>query len=183
MIISKAKEEFNYKLHGQFDVSEISDYLINYSDKWLRRARDGYSKTTSFFIYDHPIIWSIKEEFKPKIVDSDEKMITLLNPIINHLEKLHAGKVGKCLFVKLPAGADVEPHVDKMDYLGVVRRHHVAIQTNDNVLFFIDEESKNMKVGECWEINNNKQHAVQNLGDSDRIHLLLDIMPNKYINN
>lgn len=181
--INKSEENFNYKFHGQFDVSEISKCLNSYSDKWLRRARDGFSETKSFFVYDHPIIWSVKEDFKPKIIDKNKEMQDLLKPLISHLEAIHDGKVGKCLFVKLPAGENVDAHVDKMNYLGVVRRHHVAIETNDQVLFFIDNEPKNMKVGECWEINNNRNHAVKNLGQTDRIHLLIDIMPNKFINN
>jgi hypothetical protein len=38
-----------------------------------------------------------------------------------------------------------------------------------------------MKVGDCWEVNNNKEHAVKNLGQTDRIHLMIDIMPNQFI--
>lgn len=181
MNINKSNEEFNYKMHGSFDVSGIATYLESYSDKWLRRARDGFSKTTSFFIYDHPVIWSIQENFKPKVIDNNKEMQDLLNPIITYLEGIHDGKVAKCLFVKLPAGENVELHVDKMNYLGVVRRHHIAIQTNDQVLFFVNNEEKNMKVGDCWEINNSKEHAVQNLGQTDRIHLMIDIMPNQFI--
>jgi hypothetical protein len=179
--INKSNEEFNYKMHGSFDVSGIAACLESYSDQWLRRARDGFSKTTSFFIYDHPIIWSIQENFKPKVIDNNKEMHDLLSPIITYLEGIHNGKVAKCLFVKLPAGENVEPHVDKMNYLGVVRRHHIAIQTNDQVLFFVNNEEKNMKVGDCWEVNNNKEHAVKNLGQTDRIHLMIDIMPNQFI--
>ena len=35
-----------------------------------------------------------------------------------------------------------------------------------------------MLEGECWEINNTRLHAVENNSKIDRIHLLIDIMPN-----
>ena len=38
-----------------------------------------------------------------------------------------------------------------------------------------------MKVGECWEINNSLLHSVENNGKTERIHLLVDILPNKFI--
>jgi aspartyl/asparaginyl beta-hydroxylase (cupin superfamily) len=36
-----------------------------------------------------------------------------------------------------------------------------------------------MQSGECWEINNSRPHLVENNSDIDRIHLLIDIMPNE----
>jgi tetratricopeptide (TPR) repeat protein len=35
-----------------------------------------------------------------------------------------------------------------------------------------------MQVGELWEINNGLDHAVENRSDEDRIHLIIDWMPN-----
>ena len=40
---------------------------------------------------------------------------------------------------------------------------------------------QNIKVGECWEINNNILHQAWNDGDSDRIHLIVDIFPHKWL--
>jgi aspartyl/asparaginyl beta-hydroxylase (cupin superfamily) len=45
----------------------------------------------------------------------------------------------------------------------------------------IDGERKFMRVGEIWEVNNNKVHQVWNEGDTDRVHLLIDIIPNNVI--
>ncbi len=35
-----------------------------------------------------------------------------------------------------------------------------------------------MREGEFWEINNSLDHSVENQGDADRIHLIVDWMPN-----
>lgn len=185
-MIDKRSENFNYRFHGNFDISQISKHLDTYSNEWfLNNSRQQTSvvhkETTSVFIYDHAAIWSIKEKFNPIKNNSQPQMEKLLQPIIDHLEKIHNGKVGKCLFIKLPAGKNVLEHSDQMDYLGAVRRHHLAIQTNENVLFFVNNESKNMQVGDCWEINNSLKHSVINNGNTDRIHLLIDIMPNEFI--
>lgn len=185
-MINKLNEDFNYKLHGSFDVSKIANHLNTYSEEWFlntsrQKISEVHKETSSVFVYDHPVVWSVTQSFRPKVNDKSPEMHELLNPIISSLESLHDGKVGKCLFIKLPAGKSVGAHTDKMDYLGAVRRHHIAITTNEEVLFFVNKEPKHMRVGECWEINNSKEHSVSNLGQTDRIHLLLDIMPNKFI--
>ena len=52
-----------------------------------------------------------------------------------------------------------------------------------DVYFYVDDGVLNMLEGECWEINNMKSHEVINNSDEDRIHLMIDIIPNKYIND
>jgi aspartyl/asparaginyl beta-hydroxylase (cupin superfamily) len=91
------------------------------------------------------------------------------------------GVVGQALYIKLPAGKIIDPHEDGGDYLYHTCRHHIPIITNPGVGFFIDGETQHMKEGECWEINNNKTHAVFNKGETDRVHLLIDIIPRKVL--
>lgn len=43
--------------------------------------------------------------------------------------------------------------------------------------FGVGDEKINMKSGECWEINNSRTHFVDNNSETDRVHLLIDIMP------
>ena len=85
-------------------------------------------------------------------------------------------------------------------YMYIIRRIHVPIQTNDKTFFRvggevsdlkeidgkatwiqIGGEVKNMKVGECWEFNNNLQHEVWNDGNTDRLHLIIDLLPYKWL--
>jgi hypothetical protein len=46
------------------------------------------------------------------------------------------------------------------------------------VFFGVGEDSVPMQEGECWEINNSRTHWVENNSPVDRVHLLVDIMPN-----
>jgi aspartyl/asparaginyl beta-hydroxylase (cupin superfamily) len=61
----------------------------------------------------------------------------------------------------------------------LARRNHVPIITSGNVIFGVGSERVNMQIGECWEINNYRFHWVDNNSDIDRVHLLVDIMPNE----
>ena len=185
-MITKLYEPFNYVLHGSFDVSKIAEHVRQYADEWFldtsrQTTSPVHKETNSVFVYDHKTNWSIYDSYELIVNESQKEMQELIRPIVEYLEAHHGGKVGKCLFIKLPAHKSVGEHTDKQDYLNATRRHHIAIETNPDVLFFVNKEPKNMAVGECWEINNSKLHAVENNGDTERIHLLIDIMPNKFI--
>jgi hypothetical protein len=185
-MINKVEEPFNYKFHENFDVSKIADHLSEFAEGWFdygdrQRLHEVHKETNSIFVYEHESSWSPGDQYNLKINSDQTVMIDLLSPIIKTLESVHDGKVGKCIFIKLPAHSDVGEHTDKGNYLGAVRRHHIAITTNEDVSFFVNKEEKNMKVGDCWEINNSLLHSVKNNGETERIHLLFDILPNKFI--
>ena len=66
-------------------------------------------------------------------------------------------------------------------YLNTIKRHHIPIVTNDEVWFYVDGEKKNLKTGEIWEIDNTKLHKVENLSNKDRVHVIVDILPNDFL--
>jgi hypothetical protein len=184
--MSKKKEEFNFIFHGKFDVSEISRHLSTYEKEWKvdtsRQDLHGVHKhTESAFIYEYPSSWKISEPYSLQKKSTDMYMLDMIEPIIKQLELIHQGRVGKVLFIKLPPSKEIDMHADFGDYLESVRRHHIAIITNPDVSFIVNNEKKHLKVGDCWEVNNNLIHYVENSGNTDRIHLLIDILPNRVI--
>jgi hypothetical protein len=38
-----------------------------------------------------------------------------------------------------------------------------------------------MKLGECWRVNNKLLHGVYNFGSTNRVHLMVDIIPEELI--
>jgi aspartyl/asparaginyl beta-hydroxylase (cupin superfamily) len=82
----------------------------------------------------------------------------------------------RALLVKLTSGKSIRPHVDVVGFSLVIgRRIHIPIQTNDDCFFTVGDDKRNLKLGELWEINNDKKmHSVENFGDTDRIHLIVD---------
>lgn len=85
------------------------------------------------------------------------------------------GKIMRAILVNLPSGKSIPPHVDEARSLSLCRRIHIPIQTNEKCFFTVGGDKRNLKLGEIWEINNDKQmHSVDNLGEFDRIHLIID---------
>jgi aspartyl/asparaginyl beta-hydroxylase (cupin superfamily) len=105
----------------------------------------------------------------------------MINPIIKDLELKHNGIRSNVLFIKLKAGHNISAHSDSGEYLLSSRRHHIPIITSDQTFFTVGSEKINMSEGECWEINNSRVHSVENSSKIDRVHLLIDIMPNTEI--
>jgi hypothetical protein len=88
--------------------------------------------------------------------------------------RLDEGYFVRIILTRLRPGAVISPHRDRGDAVKRSHRNHIAITTNPGVDFAIDGEIKHFAPGEIWEINNRKYHAVRNLGDEPRVHLILD---------
>lgn len=57
----------------------------------------------------------------------------------------------------------------------------IPIDNNDGVEFYLNETLVPMKVGECWYMRLSDPHRVINNGDTDRINLTIDVIPNDKI--
>lgn len=188
MDIPSKNSDFTLRVTGNYDVSKIQDLVLEYSSiKWeedqtrQNAAPDVHNETNAIVVREISNSWSKGEPFEPNTVTSDQRLLDLIDPIIKDHELMYDGIVGKVVFIKLPAGGRVNDHYDNGDYLSMVRRHHVPILTNELVKFRVANNVVNMKPGECWEINNSKMHGVVNLGSTDRVHMLFDIMPREMI--
>ncbi|THD36675.1 MAG: hypothetical protein E7773_06640 [Sphingomonas sp.] len=79
-------------------------------------------------------------------------------------------------FAELPAGETISPHRDA-GMLALIHRTHIPIATNDAVVFTIAEEDFRLEEGVLYELNNCVRHSVRNHGATDRVHLLVDMLP------
>jgi hypothetical protein len=184
--MSKNLEDFNFNFINNFNVEKIANHLNNFDSEWfIHTERQNQNDKTHQYTqayYINLVVgkWKTGSYFLSQNVSKDQVLFDLTNPIIKFLEKYHNGKVGVVMYVKLIENKNILEHLDDGDYLNSVRRHHIPIKTNKNVLFYVNDEEKNMKLGDCWEINNNKLHKVVN-GEDERIHLIIDIMPSSKI--
>ena len=79
-------------------------------------------------------------------------------------------------------GSYITPHRDHGESILRSHRYHVPISTTRLVDFAIDGQLQHFAAGEIWEINNRKYHAVRNLGQDARVHLILDyVIPGEEI--
>ena len=84
----------------------------------------------------------------------------------------------------------LEPHTDAIDQSlgledGSIARVAVPLQTNDKATFSVysrypgTERKMHLKLGFYYYTNVQGWHCVNNNGDTDRIHLLIDCISNK----
>ena len=182
----KSLETFRFKYHKNYDVDKIKKEVLKLEEEWLKDTSRqelfaAHKATTTVFLTDYALEWELYEPYAGSVREPESILYKLVEPIIKDLEQMHNGQVGRVIFPKLKAGKTIDAHIDGGDYLDVSRRHHIPIVTNSKVFFAIDQGLLNMYEGECWEINNMKLHEVVNDSDEDRIHLLIDIIPNEYI--
>ena len=87
------------------------------------------------------------------------------------------GAIIRAMAAKLLAGGKIAPHTDTHPSFHRGHRIHVPITTNPRVRFMIDGRPYQFKVGEAYEINNQKNHSVMNKGSEDRITFIFDYVP------
>jgi len=86
--------------------------------------------------------------------------------------------------MKLEPGAVIKEHRDAdLAFEKGEIRLHIPITTNPLVDFFLDKERMELKEGECWYMNFNLPHALENKSNEDRIHLVIDAVVNDWVKN
>ena len=184
--MSKLDEPFNFKLIKEYDIIPIKNILNSFNDEWLinTHRQDQPDKThqytQSVFVKITVGNWELKKKLATVNVCRNKELLDFTLSIVDELEKYHNGKAATVMYVKLLPEKNILKHKDSGEYLENVRRHHIPIETNEEVLFYVDDEGINMKPGQCWEINNVKTHYVTNPSNKERIHLIVDILPNSF---
>jgi len=83
--------------------------------------------------------------------------------------------------LRLEAGARILEHRDfKLNNEGGVLRVHVPVATNPGVEFILDGAQVPMAEGESWYLDLTLKHSAANLGETDRVHLVIDCCVNEW---
>jgi hypothetical protein len=167
---------YNFKYYGKIDISNIDNLIVNTQlnwDEYTFRQTDRYGQADTKTI---PLLWSEDfventewksyEIFKDYLIEIENNLIQLLGE----------GKIEVALLINLPKNKKILPHTDSgNEHFFKTKRIHIPITTNDKCNFIVGDEIVQMKEGEIWEIDNAyKIHSVNNDGNTDRIHLLID---------
>lgn len=175
---------------GAFDISSLRTTVLALGDDaWnadssRQQVFDAHTRTQTLkliadadFRHTDPTIHPAFRAFEP-----------LIQPLMAHVRQVYlqtlrqrsvAEKHGpgyfiRALLTRLPAGAEIKPHIDDGYSLKRCHRIHVPIVTTPRTLFRVGDTRFHMAEGEMWEINNRRLHAVSNGGDTARIHLIMD---------
>ncbi len=86
--------------------------------------------------------------------------------------------------LSLAPGSFIREHTDDaLDYEDGLVRIHVPIQTNGEVEFYLAGERLLFEVGAAYYVNVNLPHRVNNRGDCDRVHLVIDAEVNDWVHD
>ena len=84
--------------------------------------------------------------------------------------------------LKLNAGSSIKEHRDAdLNYEKGEVRFHIPVITHSEVEFILDNERLYLKEGECWYMNFNLPHHINNKSSIDRIHLVIDAAVNDWV--
>jgi mannose-6-phosphate isomerase-like protein (cupin superfamily) len=89
------------------------------------------------------------------------------------------GRKNRIQFLKLRAGGQIFAHSDPLHQIdtGIVRIH-VPVRTNPSVEFTVHGRRIVMQAGQSWYVDVRFRHSVNNPGAEDRVHLVIDVIPN-----
>ena len=170
-------ENFNF-------INKISNFenIKNYVKFFMEKDWEKYTfRQDTFDVHSEtqtiPIIYN--EDFDKEILDKGTHhgvFVKILGSIESELLAKHgSGHIVRAILVKLPSKCQIKPHQDHGKSLKETLRYHLPIITNEDVVFTVGGESKNLKEGLLWEIKNTEKiHSVINNGQIDRIHLIID---------
>ncbi len=84
--------------------------------------------------------------------------------------------------LKLNAGSYIKEHRDaELNYENGEIRLHIPVCTHPDVEFYLDKERLTLQEGECWYMNFNLLHAINNNSPVNRVHLVIDAVVNEWI--
>jgi len=195
----KPKDDFNFKFLGDFtkESRNLLNYLNSneYKEQYIVLEEDyksilgGLKIEIVLHTFNRE---QCEEPYEPKYVTNNLKLIELCKPILKRLEDIYDGRSSSLTLHVLPAHTNVPIHSDSQRpaeigelalsrYLNLCHRVHIPLITNDKVIFNINGEEKILKFGEAWETNTDVLHEVKNTSDFDRLHLHINILPNKWL--
>jgi hypothetical protein len=109
-------------------------------------------------------------------------------PILARLPQVRAALVliecplQSARLLRVGPGSRILPHRDyRLGYDHGELRLHVPITSDGGVRFFVDDKLLPMNAGECWYVDLDHEHRVDNAGMADRVHLVVDCLVNDWL--
>ena len=169
---------------GAIDASALRDAILGqediawHEDEYRQKTYHQHDQTRSIvLVITDASNWP---EANVRKEPGGERLAHVTRPVMQEITKKHCptgGEVIRAMAAKLLAGSNIKSHSDTHESFHCGHRIHVPITTNPKVWFTIDGRPYQFKVGQAYEINNQKQHSVMNKGAEDRITFIFDYIP------
>jgi len=166
---------------GRVDISQLKYTIAKISDKvWLQETATRENNFDCFHHTQH-IIFRFPDDIRDRTIVHSNPIWNvwkpLLLPVINKAVEPYGyknGSIKAVMLAKLLAGYELDRHIDGSHSYYFLHKIHIPIQTHDDVDFYIEPHTYNLKEGIAYEVNNIVSHSVNNRSDKDRIHLIFE---------
>lgn len=173
-----------------FSLDKLIDEVVNFDEEWkLDTSRQDklatHKDTEMFQLRFMDYWWEVGQGNLSEDINSlkDPESQLVMNNLYKHLEYIYDAKVVRCEIVKMHANSHIPPHIDSGEFLYLGRRIHVPLITNKDIMFTVLNHSLNMEVGKWYDINNSLPHSVDNPTDTERVHIIIDLIFNNLLEN
>lgn len=182
----------NFRYIGNVEIAELRELVLRFTaEEWasysLRQKRYEVHRDTRTiglvfdpdFRHTHPTrlpaLEIFQESLRPALAMAAE--FYEQTPEGQHLvQQFGLGYFVRATLVQLEAGGSIAAHQDNNFSLTHSHRIHLPIVTNDRVSFKVGDDTMSLPAGDMYEINNRRLHSVENHGEQDRVHLILDFV-------
>lgn len=167
---------------GQIEISDLQAKVRLISEKvWSMENEDKENNFECFHHTRHIIFRFIRGMRDHRVFYSNPIWDFWQNELLPIMEKTVVSyNFAKPLFPKvmlarLAAGAVIDKHRDGAGSNLYTHKIHIPLQTNERARMFILDDYFHLNEGNAYEVNNLVQHAAENLGTEDRIHLIFEV--------
>lgn len=118
---------------------------------------------------------AFREEHAPVFYPAWRALPSIQPVVWSLMASTQTVQLGNVLLTRIPPGGRIAPHVDSgwaPEWFNA--KFYVVLQSQDCVNRCL-AESVRMKAGEVWGFENRVTHSVENLGDVDRISLIVTL--------
>ena len=160
-------------------VQALREALDRYPGLWnANRARTTFDGTPHGEVDDIWVRFGDSTEDETSYWHPAAELLPEVMPILRGvIFRVGAYQLDRVLISKLVPGAVVERHTDDVGYAAERDRMrlHLVLQGEGGNLYHCGDETVDMKSGELWWFDARAPHACLNVGETDRIHLLIDV--------
>lgn len=148
------------------------DWLSYRSRKNLGGVAGGHTDTI-------PLLYDTKDSLSAQ---HKQPMLPIFFQPIENIRRMYSleianASVARALITRMQPNSEIKSHKDKGEVSRKTHRVHLVVTTNSQCLFTVAEETRHLAPGELWLIDNtDKYHSVSNSGNTERIHLIVDLL-------
>lgn len=166
---------------GKVDIADLRAAVLAIpEDIWDAENRDKPNKFDALDTTRH-IPFRFVVEFDDWRFSEDMRLWAdwkgLLEPVLTQATRDYGYRRGafpRVMLARMAPGGVIHPHRDGNPAAKWPHKIHVPLLTNPDVTFEVDGVGYKFEEGEAVEVNNMAVHAVTNLGQTDRIHLIFE---------